>query len=145
MFLNWTCLIISAVIVIVLLIVSDSDYARPPIKIAPFHAQYSHSIYTNSFPLVAEQHLRLMSQTPSSVPAFFEPGAPPPPLPLLISQTDLLSNVRLSTTLIAHKELGVPHAFNPVTSRANTPKPEIQHAKTPISAPSMAQSRKTPV
>jgi hypothetical protein len=40
-----------------------------------------------------------------SIKAFFEPGPPPAPLPLLTSQTDLFYAAHLPSTVLAHEEL----------------------------------------
>jgi hypothetical protein len=49
-----------------------------------------------------------------SVAAFFEPGAPPPPLPLLTSQTDLFYDTPCPSTIVAHEELVMKRQGKPL-------------------------------
>jgi hypothetical protein len=41
----------------------------------------------------------------STIPLFYEPGAPPPPLPLLTCQTEIYFDAIQSSTLISQEEL----------------------------------------
>ncbi|KAF8591805.1 hypothetical protein K439DRAFT_1611073 [Ramaria rubella] len=56
-----------------------------------------------------------MAPSSKMVAAFFDPGAPPLPLPLLTSQTDLFYNVNHLPTIVAHEELVAMHHYKPLS------------------------------
>ena len=85
-------------------------------------------------------HFALMVAT-TPCPPFYEPGAPPPPLPLLTAQTNLLDNPFRPTTLINTEPLPQSGAMR-VNQRACQRK--VQVAPHTHSAPTLESSSDSP-
>ncbi|KAF8957895.1 hypothetical protein BDZ97DRAFT_1924154 [Flammula alnicola] len=75
------------------------------------------------------------------VPPFFEPGAPPPTLPILIAQTEV-GKMQSPTKLLAEEEIGTGSVRRQPSSVRFAPYPNPAKQKTP--SPPTAPSKKPP-
>lgn len=98
---------------------------------SPAHSPHSTPLVTLQY-LVLHHPLFITMAVTSPISAFYEPGAPPPPVPLLTHQTELYYSPTHSNTLIVQEELPP----NPITVKrhnvASLPREPVRFTADPL-------------